>query len=237
MVQAGLAEPAARLRSWLFDVDGLVQSQRSDLTPFQREYAHEHPAATDFAALVEELRPTAIIGVSTVAKAFDRRVVEAMSRVNERPIIFPLSNPTSHAECSAEEAYTWSDGRAVVASGSPFAPVTLGDRTFVPGQGNNVYIFPAMGLAIFATAAKRVTDEMFIAAATSLAAQVTGTDLALGRVFPPQASIVATSQAVATDVARLIIEHDLAGVVDPVDIAGHIADCMYRPEYGWLDHE
>jgi malate dehydrogenase (oxaloacetate-decarboxylating)(NADP+) len=235
MVEAGLPEQDARERSWLFDVDGLVQSQRTDLTPYQRAYAHAHPPATDFAALIEELRPTAIIGVSTVAKAFDRRVVEAMARVNVRPIIFPFSNPTSHAECTAEEAYTWSEGRAVVASGSPFGPVTVGDRTFVPGQGNNVYIFPAMGLAIYATAAKRVSDEMFITAARSLAAQVTAADLAVGRVYPPQSTIVATSQAVATDVARFVVAHDLAGVVDPVDVATHVAACMYRPEYSWLE--
>jgi malate dehydrogenase (oxaloacetate-decarboxylating)(NADP+) len=235
MVHAGLSEAEARRRSWLFDVDGLVQSERTDLTTYQAPFAHDHPPAHDFAALIEELRPTAIIGVSTVGKAFDRRVIEAMGRVNERPIIFPLSNPTSHAECTAQEAYTWTDGRAVVATGSPFGPVTVGDQTLVPGQGNNVYIFPAMGLAIFATAAKRVTDDMFVEAARALADQVTDAHLAVGLVYPPQSSIVATSKAIATRLAAYIVEHGLAGAPPTGDIAAHIEARAYSPEYSRLN--
>jgi malate dehydrogenase (oxaloacetate-decarboxylating)(NADP+) len=235
MVDDGMAPDAARARSWLFDVNGLIESTRADLTPFQRPFAHDHGPSRDFAALIEDLRPTAIIGVSTVAKAFTRAVVEAMARVNARPIVFPLSNPTSHAECTAEEAYTWSDGRAVVATGSPFGPVTVGDRTFVASQGNNVYIFPAMGLAIFATAATRVTDEMFVEAATSLASQVTEAHLAAGLVYPPQSTILVTSQAVATHVAGYIVEHGFAGVAPPDDVAAHIEAAAYRPEYSRLN--
>ena len=170
-----------------------------------------------------------------MGKAFDRRVIEAMGRVNERPIIFPLSNPTSHAECTAEEAYTWTGGRAVVATGSPFGPVTVGDQTFVPGQGNNVYIFPAMGLAIFATAATRVTDDMFVEAARALADQVTDAHLAVGLVYPPQSSIVATSKAVATRIASFIVEHGLAGAPPTEDIAEHIEARAYSPEYSRLN--
>src|SRR5215217_202717 len=187
------------------DIQGTAAVALGGITAYQAPFAHDHPPAHDFAALIDELRPTAIIGVSTVGKAFDRRVIEAMGRVNERPIIFPLSNPTSHAECTAEEAYTWTDGRAVVATGSPFAAVTIGDRTLVPGQGNNVYIFPAMGLAIYATAATRVSDEMFVEAARALADQVTDAHLAAGLVYPPQSSIVATSKAVATRIATFIV--------------------------------
>jgi malate dehydrogenase (oxaloacetate-decarboxylating)(NADP+) len=235
MVHAGLSEAEARRRSWLFDVDGLVQSERPDLTTYQAPFAHDHPPAGDFAALIEELRPTAIIGVSTVGKAFDRRVIEAIGRVNERPIIFPLSNPTSHAECTAQEAYTWTGGRAVVATGSPFGPVTVGDQTLVPGQGNNVYIFPAMGLAIFATAATRVTDDMFVEAARALADQVTDAHLAVGLVYPPQSSIVATSKVVATRIASYIVEHGLAGAPPTDDIAEHIEASAYSPEYSRLN--
>ncbi|MET0461154.1 MAG: NAD-dependent malic enzyme [Ilumatobacteraceae bacterium] len=235
LVQDGMPEAEAHARSWLYDIEGLVESSRDDLTEYQRPYAHDHAPSTDFVALIEDLRPTALIGVSTVGRAFDRNVIEAMSRVNDRPIIFPLSNPTAKAECTAEEAYTWSQGRAVVATGSPFAPVTVGDHTFVPGQGNNVYIFPAMGLAVYATEAARVTDEMFIEAARALAAQITPSHLASGSVYPPQSAILATSQAVANHVAAYVVAHGLAGIDPPADLAAHIEACSYRPEYAYLD--
>ena len=136
---------------------------------------HGEPS-NDFAKSILKIKPTAIIGVSTVGGAFNQQVIENMCAVNERPLIFPYSNPTSRSECTAEQAYTWSKGKAIFASGSPFAPVNFGGRTFIPGQGNNVYIFPAVGLAIFATEAKRVTDEMFLTAAESVAEQVTEED-------------------------------------------------------------
>src|SRR5204862_106432 len=139
----------------------------------------------DFVDAIEALRPNGIIGLSTVGGAFDQRVVETMARINERPMIFAYSNPTSRSECTAEQAYTWSAGRAVFAGGSPFPPVRFGDRTFVPGQGNNVYVFPAIGMAVYATGARRVTDEMVIAAAGGVAEQVTPSDIAVGRVYPP----------------------------------------------------
>src|SRR5580692_7369430 len=171
MALEGLAPDKARERIWLFDINGLVESTRADLADFQKPYAHAHSPTKDFAAAIESLKPTAIIGVSTVAKAFNQRVIETMARINRRPIVFPYSNPTSHSECTAEEAYRWSEGRAIFASGSPFPPVTLNDKTYIPGQGNNVYIFPAIGLAVYATRASRVTDEMFIAAARAVADQ------------------------------------------------------------------
>src|SRR5262249_28042217 len=161
----------------------LLEATRTDLLPFQRSYAHEHARVPSFVAAIEAIRPLAIIGVSTVAKAFDRTVIEAMARIHERPIIFPYSNPTSHSECTAEEAYTWSNGRAVFASGSPFAPVRVGERTLVPGQGNNVYIFPAIGMAVYATRARRITDEMFIAAAHAVADSVTQVELDVGLLY------------------------------------------------------
>ncbi len=231
MVQEGVPETRARGRCWLVDRRGLVVASRNDLASFKRPFAHEHPPIATFAEAVEAIRPTAIIGVSTIPKAFDRRVIEAMARINERPIIFAYSNPTSRAECTAEEAYGWSGGRAIFASGSPLAPVTMNGRTFVPGQGNNVYIFPAMGMAVYATEAVRVTDAMFITAARALAAQVTEADLACGLIYPPQSTILATSLRVAERVAADIFDAGLARVKRPADLRAFIEENVYRPEY------
>lgn len=172
MVQNGVPEAQARARSWFVDSKGLVVAGRNHLEDHKRPYAHDHAPVATLAEAVDALKPTALIGVSTIPKAFDRGIIEAMARYNERPILFPFSNPTSRSECSAEEAYGWTNGRAVFASGSPFDPVTVNGQTFIPGQGNNVYIFPAVGMAIYATQARRVTDEMFIVAARAVAEQV-----------------------------------------------------------------
>src|SRR5262249_7892309 len=160
-------------------------------------YARPHAPSRDFVAVIESVKPTVLIGVSTKGKAFNRAVVEAMARVNNRPIIFALSNPTEHAECTAEEAYRWSDGRAFYAAGAPSPPVRHGDKTLVPGQGNNLYVFPAVGLAIVATKARRVTDEMFVVAARAVADQVTQAELDSGLLYPPQSTILQTEIAVA----------------------------------------
>jgi malate dehydrogenase (oxaloacetate-decarboxylating)(NADP+) len=231
MTAEGLSADAARARIWFFDVNGLLETSRKDLADFQKPYAHSHPPVKDFVQAIEAIKPTAIIGVSTVAKAFNQRVIEAMSRVNERPIIFPYSNPTSHSECTAEEAYRWSEGRAIFASGSPFPPVRFADRTFVPGQGNNVYIFPAIGLAVYATRAKRVTDEMFIAAARAVAEQVTQAELDIGLIYPPQSAIMKTELHAAQRVAEVIFARSLAGVPVPKDIAAFVESQTYKAEY------
>ena len=181
---------------------------------------------------MKALRPTGIIGVSTVPKLFNQQVIEAMAEINERPIIFPYSNPTSRSECTAEEAYRWSRGRAIFASGSPFPPVEIAGQTFVPGQGNNVYIFPAMGMAVFATEATRVTEEMFIIAAKAVAEQVTEESLAKGLIYPPQSQIFEASLHVAARIAEFIFDHGLAGVARPADISAHIRSRAYRPVYG-----
>jgi malate dehydrogenase (oxaloacetate-decarboxylating)(NADP+) len=227
----GIPPEKARARIWLFDVNGLLESTRNDLADFQKPYAHQHPPVKNFVDAIESIKPTAIIGVSTVAKAFDQRVIGAMARFNERPIIFPYSNPTSHSECTAEEAYQWSEGRAVFASGSPFPPVRWSHRTFVPGQGNNVYIFPAMGMAVYATRAKRITDEMFIAAARAMAEQVTKAELDVGLIYPPQSEILKTELHAAQRVAEVIFKRDLARVPRPADIGAFIQSQTYKPEY------
>ena len=215
MTLEGLSELEARARISLFDVHGLLEPSRTDLYDFQKPYAHPHEPSNDFIAIIESQKPTALIGVSTKGKAFTQAVVEAMARINPRPIIFALSNPTDHAECTAEEAYRWSEGRALYAAGVPFPPVRYGNKTLVPGQGNNLYVFPAVGLAIVATKARRVTDEMFVVAARAVADQVTQAELDSGLLYPPQSNILETEVAVAVKVAETIFARRLAGVEKP----------------------
>jgi malate dehydrogenase (oxaloacetate-decarboxylating)(NADP+) len=215
----------------MFDVTGLLEPGRTDLFDFQRPYAHPHAPSQDLVACIESVQPTMLIGVSTVGKAFTRPVVEAMSRLNQRPIIFALSNPTEHAECTAEEAYQWSRGNALYAAGVQFPPVSFGGRTFVPGQANNFYIFPAVGMAIHATRPTRVTDEMFVAAAHALADQVTPAELDQGLLFPPQSNILETEIKVAARVAGVVFDRGLAGVPRPADCEAFIRSHVYKPEY------
>ncbi len=231
MAQEGLDPTAARQRNALFDINGLLVTSRTDLADFQKPFAQERAPVATFVEAVEALRPTAIIGVSTVPKLFNRPVIEAMARLNERPIIFPYSNPTSRSECTAEEAYRWSEGRAIFASGSPFSSVEIGGRRFIPGQGNNVYIFPAMGMAVFATEATRVTEQMFIVAAQAVAEQVTQEDLAVGLIYPSQTRILEASLHVAERVAGAIFDQGLARVARPEDIGALIGARAYRPNY------
>jgi malate dehydrogenase (oxaloacetate-decarboxylating)(NADP+) len=231
MALEGLSEAQARARISLFDINGLIESSRSDLLDFQRPYAHSAKPSRDFAAVIESFKPTAIIGVSTKGKAFNQKVVEAMARINRRPIIFALSNPTDKAECTAEQAYRWSEGRALFAAGIPFPPVQYDGKTFLPGQGNNLYIFPAVGLAIYATQAKRVTDEMFVAAARGVADQVTQAGLDSGLLYPPQSDILQTEIATAERVAEEIFARGLAGVAKPNNLRAFLESKLYKPEY------
>jgi malate dehydrogenase (oxaloacetate-decarboxylating)(NADP+) len=234
MAMEGLTLQQARNRNNLFDINGLLTSSRK-LMDFQKLFAIEHAPIGDFAEAIKALRPTGIIGVSTVPKLFNQKVIEAISEMNERPIIFPYSNPTSRSECTAEEAYTWSKGRAIFASGSPFPPLTVGGKHFVPGQGNNVYIFPAMGMAVYATEAKRVTDEMFIVAAKAVAEQVGQDSLDVGLIYPPQSKILTASLHVAARIAEHIFDHGLARIARPQDISRLIGDKAYVPAYGRID--
>ncbi|MBY5720663.1 NAD-dependent malic enzyme [Rhizobium leguminosarum] len=231
MTLDGMSAAEAGACTALFDVNGLLVASRTDLAEFQKPFALKHEPVTSFVEAVKALRPTAIIGVSTMPKLFNQQVIEAMSEINERPVIFPYSNPTSRSECTAAEAYRWSAGRAIFASGSPFAPVEVNGRTFVPGQGNNVYIFPPMGMAVFATEAERITDDMFIVAAKAVAERVTEEDLATGLIYPPQSKIFATSLHVATRIAECIFDKNLARVERPKDIAALIQARLYTPSY------
>jgi malate dehydrogenase (oxaloacetate-decarboxylating)(NADP+) len=231
MEDEGLSLEEARRRCWFVDSKGLVVRGREGLAEHKLRYAHDHPFQPDLMSAMESLRPTALIGVSTIARAFNQPVVEAMSRLNERPILFALSNPTSKAECSAEEAYTWSRGRAVYASGSPFPPCVYEGRTYVPGQGNNAYIFPGVGLGVVACQARHVTDRMFSEAARALAGQVLESDLAMGRIYPALERIQEVSAAIAAATAECAYRDGLARVPRPDDMVGFMRSKMWRPEY------
>jgi len=231
MALDGMDIKEARSRTALFDVNGLMVRSRNDLTDFQKPFALDHAPISTFVEAVKALRPTGIIGASAVPKLFNQQVIEAMTEINERPIIFPYSNPTSRSECTAEEAYRWSQGKAIFASGSPFPPVEIEGKTYLPNQGNNVYIFPAMGMAVFATKTRRVTEAMFIVAAKAVAEQVTEHSLASGQIYPPRSQIFEASQHVAIRLAEYIFDNDLARVPRPADIAAHIKSCTYRAMY------
>jgi malate dehydrogenase (oxaloacetate-decarboxylating)(NADP+) len=231
MALEGLPVAEARKRNALFDINGLMVTSRTDLQAFQKPFAQDHAPIDKFVDAVKALKPTGIIGVSTVPKLFNQQVIEAMAEINERPIIFPYSNPTSRSECTAEEAYRWTKGKAIFASGSPFPPVEFQGKTFVPGQGNNVYIFPAMGMAVFATEAKRVTDQMFIIAAKAVAEQVGQSSLDKGLIYPPKSDIFEASLHVATNLAGYIFEQGLAGIDRPDDVAALVRSRAYRPVY------
>ncbi len=231
MVGEGLSDEEARRRCWLVDSGGLVVKSRTGLAKHKLPFAHDHSPLPDFLAAVEALSPTAIIGASGQAGTFSQPVLEAMSRLNDRPIVFALSNPTSKAECTAEQAYTWTGGRAIFASGSPFAPVTLDGQTYVPGQGNNAYVFPGVGLGAIACGARRVTDEMFFAAAKALAHEVSDADLARGQIYPPLTAIRDVSAAIAVAVAEVAYQQGLATQPKPEDLLAHIEAQMYVPHY------
>ena len=225
MVESGLDRQQALANCFLFDSQGLVVADRQDIPLQKQPFAHDLPASDDFAAAVEALQPTAIIGCAGQAGVFDEQVVTRMAAANERPIVFALS------ECSAQQAYQWSEGRAIFASGSPFDPVRLGGETLVPGQGNNAYIFPGVGLGAIASQATRVTDEMFLAAARVLAAQVSQDDLALGRVYPSLERIREVSALVAAEVAAIAYRQGLTQRPQPEDILADVRAQMYEPVY------
>jgi len=232
MVAAGADPQAARSRCWLFDSKGLVVATRgAGLAEHKRPYAHPHAPQADFVGAIRALEPTALIGVAATAGAFDRAVIAEMTRINPRPIVFALSNPTSKAECDARQAYEWSDGRALFACGSPFDPVTIAGRTWVPRQGNNSYIFPGVGLGAVAVRARRITDEMFLAAARTLADRVTAQDLEQGSLYPPLASVRDVSAHIAAAVAKVAFEQGHAGIEHPADLLAHVRACMYDPGY------
>ena len=231
MVAQGLSEPEARRRNWLVDSRGLVVKDRGELASHKLSYAHLHAPVGDFLTAIRTLEPTAIIGVAAVGGTFTAEVLQTMARLNERPIVFALSNPTSKSECTAEDAYRHTDGRALFACGSPYPPVTLNGRTFVPRQGNNSYIFPGVGLGAIASGAQHITDEMFMSAALALARLVTPADLAQGSLYPELPRIREVSADIAAQVAQVAYDRGLASGEPPPDMSAHVKSHMYEPRY------
>lgn len=227
---AGLDEASARQRLWFCDINGLVVGARKDLMPHNLPYAHEYEQLGLIDAL-KSIRPHVLIGATGAPGSFTREVIECMSSLNKRPTIFALSNPTSLAECTAEQAYKWSNGKAIFASGSPFDTVEYQGKRLKSGQGNNAYIFPGIGLGVIASEAGTITDEMFLTAARTLANQVTEPDLIDGTIYPPLSRIRAVSKAIAVDVAEKAFEQGHARAKRPAALAEHIESLMYQPVY------
>ena len=231
MMAEGTKDVDARLRVWLTDSRGLVVKERTDLNEPKRRYAHAHVPASDFLTSIRMLKPTAIIGVAAVGGMFTLEVLRTMAELNQRPIVFALSNPTSRSECSAEDAYRYTEGRALFACGSPYDPVALDGKTFVPRQGNNSYIFPGVGLGVIASGARLVTDEMFMVAARTLAQLVSEDDIQQGSLYPALSRIKDVSAHIAAAVAAVAYKRRLTANQTPKDLLGHIQSKMYEPRY------
>jgi len=231
MMADGMSEAEALRRNWLVDSRGLVVKGRSGLSRHKLRYAHEQAHISDFLTAIQTLKPTAIIGVAAVGGAFTPEVLQTMAKLNEQPIVFALSNPTSKAECSAEDAYLHTGGRALFACGSPFDPVKLNGKTFVPRQGNNSYIFPGVGLGAIACGSRLVTDEMFMAAAHTLANSVSEADLKQGSLYPALPRIREVSAQIGAAVADVAYQRGLAAGPPPNDTISFVQAQMYDPHY------
>jgi len=226
----GLSTEEARSRLWFVDRKGLVVKSRTNLMPHNLPYAHDHEPL-DFESAIHEIKPQILIGATGTPGTFSQAVIEAMAEINDRPAIFALSNPTSRAECTAEQAYEWSEGRAIFTSGSPFDEVRYKDKVLKPGQGNNAYIFPGIGLGALACRAVTISDEMFLASAKTLADMVDEDDLKTATLFPPLTDIREASLNIAVAVAEKAYEQNLAQEPKPADLKSFIAEQMYDAEY------
>lgn len=230
MAEDGIDRNEALKRIALFDSKGLVSSTRGDkLAPNKVPFAQAYENTTDFAQAIRQLNPTCIIGVSAQGGAFTEDVVKAMCEVNARPMIFALSNPTSKAECTAKQAYTWSEGKCLFACGSPFAPVAVGNKTFVPRQGNNSYVFPGIGFGCIFVRAKTIPNQIFLTAAKTLANLVSESDLANGSLYPPLSQVRELSAHIAVAVADYCFKNGLAQVERPADLDKAVREAMWQP--------
>jgi malate dehydrogenase (oxaloacetate-decarboxylating)(NADP+) len=231
MIEQGASPQDARARCVFVDSKGLVVSGRADLDAHKRRFAQNRPPLRDPQEIVAAVRPTALIGASGQGGLFTRPVLEALAQATARPLVFALSNPTSKSECTAEEALRWTDGRAIFASGSPFPPLQWRGRTVHPGQANNAYVFPGVGLGALAVGARRVTDEMFLVAAKTLAGLVSEADLGQLRLFPALKEVRTISHAIAVAVAEVAYARGLACLPRPADLGVQLRALMYEPHY------
>lgn len=229
-MEAGLSREEAQARLWFVDRKGLVVKSREKLAPHNVPYAHDHEAM-DFESAIKDIKPHILIGATGTPGIFTESVIKAMVELNERPAIFALSNPTSRAECTAENAYQWSDGKAIFTSGSPFDAVTHNGKLLKPGQGNNAYIFPGIGLGAIACRATTISDEMFLASARTLADMVDAKDLDTATLYPPLTDIREASLNIAVAVAEKAYEQNLAQEPKPENLREFIAEQMYDARY------
>jgi malate dehydrogenase (oxaloacetate-decarboxylating)(NADP+) len=232
MAESGVNLETARRQIWTLDSQGLVTLDRLDgLSEHKRPFAQNSAPLADLLAVVQAVRPTVLIGVSGQSGSFSEAVIRAMHTHCARPILFPLSNPTSKSECTAEQAYAWTDGAALFASGSPFPPITRGGHLLVPGQCNNMYIFPGVGQGVVSCQASKVTDAMFYVAARTLAGLVGEDSLAVGRLYPDLTLIRDISIQIAVAVCELAFAEGLAGIERPDDLEAFIRARMFEPAY------
>lgn len=229
----GIPKTEAIRKIWMVDSKGLIVKGRSHLNHEKEMFAQDHPEVNSLEEVVRLVKPTAIIGVAAIAGAFTEQILRDMASFHERPIIFALSNPTSKAECTAEKCYRVTEGRGIFASGSPFKSVTLEDgRTFIPGQGNNAYVFPGVALGIIAGGIRHVPDEIFLLTAEQIAQEVSEQHLSQGRLYPPLSTIRDVSLRIAVKVLDYAYKHNLASYYpEPKDKEAFIKSLIYTPDY------
>jgi len=231
LIELGEKKQEAQKRCWFVDSKGLVVSKRKEIKYEKQKYAHNHPHLTDLTDIIKQVKPTILIGTSGQGQKFTQPVITALSKINKHPIVFALSNPTSKSECTAEQAYNWSSGKAIFASGSPFATVNFKKEIKYPSQGNNVYIFPGVGLGSVLTGAEKIPKSFFLAAAKTLSNIVSATELEQGLLYPPLDRIREVSIAIAVSIVKKAKSEKLLKMSIPDDIKSHIKNYMYSPKY------
>ena len=231
LTKKGYSKEEARSRCWFVDSKGLVVSSRKNLSRDKLPFAHEYYEKKDLSDIIQAIRPTALIGISGQANAFSKNILELMKNINDYPLVFALSNPTSSSECTAENAYKWTRGKCLFASGSPFDSVEIEGKTFIPGQGNNAYIFPGVGLGIILSQAEVISDDLFLAAAETLSILVSDKELSSGQLYPSIKDIKKVSKEIAITVAKKAFSEGLTNMAIPQNIESSLDRIIYNPVY------